>query len=757
MPNSPSTAPAQPAEADICINTIRGLAMDAVQKANSGHPGAPMGLAAAGFVLWRRFLVHNPRNPAWANRDRFVLSGGHASMLLYSLLYLTGYELTLEDLMNFRQWGAKTPGHPEYRHTPGVETTTGPLGQGIANAVGMAMAERHLAARFNRPRHAVVDHHTYVMCGDGDLMEGLSAEAASLAGHLGLGRLICLYDNNRISIEGSTDLTFTEDVPRRFAAMGWHVQEVADGNDLDAIATAAIAAGKAEEARPSLISIHTEIAYGSPNKQGSADAHGAPLGVEEVALTKTALGWPADAHFRVPAAAAAVAPRCVDRGRRLESQWQALLAAYTEAHPGAARDLNAALSGGLAPGWDADLPLFAPSDGPLATRSASGQALNALAGRVTALVGGSADLAPSNKTRIESSPSLQAGAYQGRNIHFGVREHAMAAVLNGMALHGGLRPYGGSFLVFADYMRPAIRLAALMRLPVIYVLTHDSIAVGEDGPTHQPIEHLASLRIIPGVDGTAPGRCQRDRRRLAGGASVSRAGGPDPEPPETARAGPDPAGPGRRGGQGGLYPLGKRPQPGCDPDGQRVRGPHHPRGRPAAGRQRHRRPGGEHGQLGAVRRHAGRLPGRGAAAVRGAPPGRRSGCGRGLGALCRPGRRDGLHDRLRRLGPGRRGDGRLRVHRRERGCGRQSASGRLARRRLRAEMRRRDAPQSPTASGCALRPLVPARCSCLTPAPLPARRPRSGCFFSPRTLDIPLCHLNFLTINFITKKTNNKK
>ncbi len=483
---------------DICINTIRVLSMDAVQKANSGHPGAPMGLAAAAYVLWQRFLVHNPHNPAWANRDRFVLSGGHASMLLYSLLYLTGYQLSLEDLMNFRQWGAKTPGHPEYGHTPGVETTTGPLGQGIANAVGMAMAERHLAARFNRPGHAVVDHYTYVMCGDGDLMEGLSAEAASLAGHLGLGRLVCLYDNNKISIEGSTDLTFTEDVPRRFAAVGWHVQEVADGNDLAAVA-AAIAAARAEDARPSLISIRTEIAYGSPNKQGSADAHGAPLGEAEVCLTKKNLGCPEDGAFCVPDTALATMRESEAKGAAAEAEWRLRFDAYRAAHPELARELLVALSGALPADWAAALPVFAPADGPMATRSASGAVLNALAGRIACLMGGSADLAPSNKTLISGVPDFQKTSYHGRNIRFGVREHAMAAVLSGMALHGGIRPYGGTFLVFADYMRPAIRLAALMQLPVVYVFTHDSIAVGEDGPTHQPVEHLASLRVIPGL------------------------------------------------------------------------------------------------------------------------------------------------------------------------------------------------------------------------------------------------------------------
>lgn len=483
---------------DICINTIRTLSMDAVQKANSGHPGAPMGLASAAYVLWRRFLTHNPQNPAWANRDRFVLSGGHASMLLYSLLYLTGYDLTIEDLMNFRQWGGKTPGHPEYRHTPGVETTTGPLGQGIANAVGMAMAERHLAARFNRPGHSVMDHFTYVMCGDGDLMEGISGEAASLAGHLGLGRLICLYDNNKISIEGSTDLTFTEDVPKRFAAMGWHVQEVADGNDLAAI-EAAIAAARAEQSKPSLVSIRTFIAYGSPNKQGSADAHGAPLGEAEVCLTKKNLGCPEDKTFCVPETALGAMRESVEKGKAAEAEWQQRFEAYHAAYPDLAQELLDALSGTLPADWQDALPAFAPADGPVATRAASGTVLNALAPKVACLMGGSADLAPSNKTIINGEPDFQKATYEGRNIRFGVREHAMGAVLSGMALHGGIRPYGGTFLVFADYMRPAIRLAALMQLPVIYVFTHDSIAVGEDGPTHQPVEHLASLRAIPGL------------------------------------------------------------------------------------------------------------------------------------------------------------------------------------------------------------------------------------------------------------------
>jgi transketolase len=481
-----------------CINTIRTLAMDAVQKANSGHPGAPMGMAAAAYVLWTCYLRHNPANPQWPDRDRFVLSGGHASMLLYSLLHLTGYDLSLDDIKNFRQWGSKTPGHPEYRHTPGVETTTGPLGQGLANAIGMAMAERHLAARFNREDHTVVDHYTYVMCGDGDLMEGISAEATSLAGHLGLGRLIVLYDDNQISIEGSTEITFTEDVQRRFEALNWHVQKVADGNDTTAIA-AAIEAARQEANRPSIIMLRTQIAFGSPNKQGTADAHGAPLGENEVCLTKQCLGCPDDAFFCIPEDVRTRFGECLQRGRSMEAEWQTGIDDFRRRQSEAAAQWQACIDGQLPAEWASSLPAFAPEDGPIATRAASGIVLNALAREVTTLMGGSADLAPSNKTFLNGLPEFQQASYDGRNIRFGVREHAMTAIMSGMLLHGGVRPYGGTFLVFADYMRPAIRLAALMQLPVIYVLTHDSIAVGEDGPTHQPVEHLASLRSIPGL------------------------------------------------------------------------------------------------------------------------------------------------------------------------------------------------------------------------------------------------------------------
>jgi len=483
---------------DLCINTIRTLSMDAVQKANSGHPGAPMGLAPAAYVLWTRVMKHNPENPGWLDRDRFVLSAGHASMLLYSLLHLSGYAVTLNDIQNFRQWNSKTPGHPEFGHTPGVETTTGPLGQGFANAVGMAMAERHLAARFNRSGHEIVDHYTYMICGDGDMMEGISSEAASLAGHLGLGRLICIYDDNDISIEGSTEITFTEDVPLRFKAYHWHILNVDDGNDVHAIYNA-IQAAKAETRRPSLIVLHTHIAFGSPNKQNSADAHGAPLGEEEVRLTKKCLGMPEDALFHVPEAVLNHFRQCIDNGREAEAQWQEKFRTYSKKYPDLTGKWVDAMSGFLTTGWDEDIPDFQIADGPMATRAASGKVLNAIAPKLTTLIGGSADLAPSNKTYLNSSHEFQKDAYDGRNIRFGVREHAMGGIMSGMFLHHGLRPYGGTFLVFADYLRPALRVAAIMKIPVIYIFTHDSIAVGEDGPTHQPVEHLASLRAIPGI------------------------------------------------------------------------------------------------------------------------------------------------------------------------------------------------------------------------------------------------------------------
>jgi transketolase len=482
----------------LCINTIRMLAVDAVQKAKSGHPGMPMGAAAMAYVLWTRFLKHHPANPEWPDRDRFVLSAGHGSLLLYSLLHLTGYDLSLEDLQQFRQWGSKTPGHPELGVTPGVETTTGPLGQGFANGVGMAIAERWLAAQFNRPGHTIVDHHTYAIVSDGDLMEGVSSEAASLAGHLGLHKLIYLYDDNHVSIDGSTSLAFTEDVGRRFEAYGWHIERVTDGNDLAAV-EAAVRAAHAEASRPSLILCRTHIGYGSPNKQDSSKAHGEPLGEEEVRLTKQNLGWPLAPAFLVPEEARAELRKAVPRGKTWEAEWQRRFAAYTAAFPEEAARFEQYMSGKLPPGWDADLPGFTPGDPPLATRAASGKVLHALSPKVTNLLGGSADLAPSNNTYVQGLPEFQAGSYQGRNFRFGVREHAMGSIGNGMALHGGLRPYTGTFLIFSDYMRPAVRLAALMRLPVIFIFTHDSIGLGEDGPTHQPIEHLAALRAIPGL------------------------------------------------------------------------------------------------------------------------------------------------------------------------------------------------------------------------------------------------------------------
>jgi len=483
---------------DLCINTIRALSMDAVQKANSGHPGAPMGLAPAAYVLWTRVMKHNPENPGWLDRDRFVLSAGHASMLLYSLLHLSGYAVSLDDIKNFRQWNSKTPGHPEFGHTPGVETTTGPLGQGFANAVGMAMAERHLAARFNSPGHEIVDHYTYMICGDGDMMEGISSEAASLAGHLGLGKLICIYDDNDISIEGSTEIAFTEDVALRFKAYHWHILNVDDGNDIDAIYNAILAA-KAQTGRPSLIVLRTHIAYGSPNKQDTADAHGAPLGEKEVRLTKKCLGMPEDDLFRVPETVSNHFRQCVETGRKAEEGWQEKFQAYNKNFPDMAKKWVDAMSGFLTTGWDEDIPEFSVSEGPIATRAASGKVLNAIASRLPTLIGGSADLAPSNKTYLNASHEFQKDAYDGRNIRFGVREHAMGGIISGMFLHHGLRPYGGTFLVFADYLRPALRVAAIMKIPVIYIFTHDSIAVGEDGPTHQPVEHLASLRAIPGI------------------------------------------------------------------------------------------------------------------------------------------------------------------------------------------------------------------------------------------------------------------
>ena len=481
----------------LCINTVRALAMDAVERADSGHPGTAMALAPVAYVLWQRHLRYNPANPDWFGRDRFVLSAGHACMLLYAVLYLTGYDLSLDDIKQFRQWGSRTPGHSEHGLTPGVEATTGPLGQGVGNAVGMALAEAHLAQLFNRPGHTVVDHCTYFLASDGDLMEGVSHEAGSLAGHLKLGRLIGIYDDNHITIDGKTDLTFSDDTAQRFESYGWHVQRVADGNDLGAL-DAALAAARRVADRPSLVIVRTHIAYGSPHKQDTPEAHGAPLGQEEVKLTKQHLGWPSLEPFYVPDEALAHWRIAQERGARLETEWSKQFDAYRQAYPELAAELERRLAGRLADGWDDGLPTFGPSDAQ-ATRAASGKVLNAIAPKLPELVGGSADLATSTNLIFKNGGDVAPGSWGARNIHFGVREHGMGAILNGLALHRGVRPVGSTFLIFSDYMRPPIRLAALTDLPVIYVFTHDSIGLGEDGPTHQPIEQLAALRAIPNL------------------------------------------------------------------------------------------------------------------------------------------------------------------------------------------------------------------------------------------------------------------
>jgi transketolase len=496
----------------LCVNTIRFLSVDAVQKANSGHPGLPMGAAPLAYVLWTRFLRHNPLDPGWPDRDRFVLSGGHGSMLLYSLLHLTGYDLTLDEIKNFRQWGSKTPGHPEYGLAPGVEVTTGPLGQGFAMGVGFAVAEAHLAARFNRPDHAVIDHYTYGIVSDGDLMEGVSHEAASLAGHWQLGKLIYLYDDNHISLAGATDLTYTDDVTKRFEAYGWQVLMVDDGNDLAAI-EAALSAAQSETERPTLIRVRTIIGFGAPHKQNTFEAHGSPLGPAEVKAAKENLGWPVEPPFFLPGEALERFRQAIETGKTLQAAWQKKFAAYAIAYPELAAELSLALAGDLPDGWNKDLPVFPAGKGQ-ATRVSSGQVLNAIAATVPQIVGGSADLNPSTNTALKGlgdfeSPSRPASdkqgavggvwSYAGRNIPYGVREHAMGSLSNGLALHGGVIPFTATFLQFADYMRPAIRLAALMDQRVIFVFTHDSIFLGEDGPTHQPVEHLAALRAIPNL------------------------------------------------------------------------------------------------------------------------------------------------------------------------------------------------------------------------------------------------------------------
>jgi transketolase len=503
----------------LCINTIRMLSVDAVQKANSGHPGAPMGLAPAAYTLWTRFLKHNPRNPDWWDRDRFVLSAGHGSMLLYSMLFLTGYDLSLEQIKQFRQWGSRTPGHPERELTPGVETTTGPLGQGFGNGVGMAIAEAHLAARYNRPGFDIVDHFTYAIVSDGDLMEGVAAEAASLAGHLKLGKLIYFYDNNRISLAGAADLSFTEDCAKRFEAYGWHTLSLEDGNEIEAI-NGAIRAAREEQSRPSLILLRTHIGFGSPGKQDTFEAHGSPLGEAEVKRTKEKLGWPLDPPFYIPQEAEAHFRTAIDSGQKAEASWQERFNSYREKFPDLAKEFEQVMSAALPANWQGSIPGFPADPKGLATRAASGKIIAAIATALPTLIGGSADLNPSTFTvlpKLGDFESLQrkfsdkqgsAGGewnYAGRNIHFGVREHAMGATINGMAAHGGLIPFGSTFLIFSDYMRPSMRLAALMRLGVIYVFTHDSIGVGEDGPTHQPVEQLAALRAIPHLIVIRPG------------------------------------------------------------------------------------------------------------------------------------------------------------------------------------------------------------------------------------------------------------
>jgi len=482
-----------------CVNAVRVLAMDAVQKANSGHPGTAMALAPLGYVLWSRHLRHDPRDPHWPDRDRFVLSCGHASMLLYALLHLSGYAVSLDDLKAFRQWGSRTPGHPEAGHTAGVETTTGPLGQGVGNAVGMALTAAHLASLFNGGGHAPIGHRTYFICGDGDLMEGVSSEAASLAGHLRIPNLIGFYDDNHITIEGDTDLAFSEDVAARFESYGWHVLHIPDANDLDLIDRTIRQAQDAAATRPVLVIVRSHIAWGSPNKQDSHEAHGAPLGVDEVRLTKQKLGWPSEEPFDVPDAVRAEWAQAVPRGAALHAEWRETWARFAAARADAARELERRWRGELPPDWAGGILAWTAADGSVATRVASGKTLNAIAARVPELLGGSADLAPSNNTLLAGAAAVMPGKFAGRNFHFGVREHGMGAVLNGMALHGGVIPFGATFLVFSDYMRGSIRLAALMRQRVLYVFTHDSIGLGEDGPTHQPVETLAALRAIPGL------------------------------------------------------------------------------------------------------------------------------------------------------------------------------------------------------------------------------------------------------------------
>lgn len=553
-----SAAPsADPLVESQSIDTIRTLAMDAVQRAGSGHPGTAMALAPVAYTLWMRHMRYSPRDPAWFGRDRFVLSAGHAAILQYAALHLTGFDLPLEEIRNFRRAGSCTAGHPEYGHVAGVETTTGPLGQGVANSVGMAIAEAHLAAVFNRPGHSIVDHRTYVICSDGDLMEGVSYEAASLAGHLGLGKLAWLYDDNRITIDGDVDLAFSEDVRGRFESLGWHVQSVGDANDLAAL-DAALEGARSVEDRPSLIIVRSHIGYGAPNKQDTAAAHGAPLGEEEVRLTKEAYGWPAEPTFLVPDAVRSHMGRQVARGEALAAEWRERFERYRAEHPELAAELERRIQSDLPAAWDEDLPDFGSDDAPIATRAASGRALTALAPRLPELIGGSADLSGSNNTLIDS-PNFSRDAPEGRNLRWGIREHAMASIANGLVLHGGIRPYIATFFTFTDYARPSMRLAALMGLPNIYVMTHDSIGLGADGPTHQPIEHLASFRAMPGVVVLRP--ADPEETVQAWRVAIERGSGPTilvltrQKVPHLARA----AGAARDGVGRGAYVL--RPEP----------------------------------------------------------------------------------------------------------------------------------------------------------------------------------------------------
>jgi len=505
---------------ELCINTIRFLSIDAIEKAGSGHPGMPMGDAAMAYILWKKFLKHNPKNPKWQNRDRFILSAGHGSMLLYSLLYLSGYPLSLDEIKKFRQWNSKTPGHPEYDPEIGVETTTGPLGQGFGMGVGMAIAEKYLREFFNRPNFPIIDYYIYAICSDGDIMEGISSEAASLAGHLKLGKLIYLYSDNKVTIEGSTDLSFSEDVAMRFRAYNWHVQKI-DGYNLDEISNA-IQEAKKEKEKPSLIIARTHLAFGCPNKQDKANAHGSPLGEVEVKLTKEKFNWP-KSEFYVPEEVIKYMGEAVNKGVEEEEKWKQMLNEYKKAYPELYKKFEIFMNKELPQGWDEDLPVFKPENGPIATRHASGEVLNKLAKKIENLIGGSADLAPSNNTYLKDYNDFGLNK-AGRNIHFGVREHAMGACLNGMALTNGIIPYGGTFLVFSDYMRPSIRLACLMKQHVIYIFTHDSIGIGEDGPTHQPVEHLASLRCIPNFTEIRP--ADANETREAWKIALTRKNGP---------------------------------------------------------------------------------------------------------------------------------------------------------------------------------------------------------------------------------------